>query len=170
MTLRDQILEAIDSPGQLEALYRRGPGEFARVFPEAAPGFRDSRSLAPEAVLRTTAVTEPPCRAGRESSRLLSPHGDRVPLRSSHLRKEHIYSARKVDRELSSRLYLVEHYRGIRVPARIWLQISPNLLATETRRLSASVALWFGVQALACSGTVQPEGLTPNLRLSRQGE
>ena len=74
MTLRDQILEAIDSPGQLEALYRRGPGEFARVFPEAAPGFRDSRSLAPEAVLRTTAVTEPPCRAGRESSRLLSPH------------------------------------------------------------------------------------------------
>ena len=44
-----------------------------------APGFRDSRSLAPEAVLRTTAVTEPPCRAGRESSRLLSPHRGSCP-------------------------------------------------------------------------------------------
>ena len=142
MTLRDQILEAIDSPGQLEALCRRGPGEFARVFPEVFSQHPDSVILAVWHQRLFYGPQPSPNRLAVLGANLLvfcHLTGDRVPLRSSHLRKEHIYSARKVDRELSSRLYLVEHYRGIRVPARIWLQISPNLLATETRRLSASV-------------------------------
>ena len=45
MKLKGQILKAIDSPGELEVLYRGDPDELAEVFPEVYKKHPDSLVL-----------------------------------------------------------------------------------------------------------------------------